>query len=413
MTQENPFPTNPSSMEPMLPRRNQALLYEIAATLIKKTSALGARLHPRTAASMRELLRSMNSYYSNLIEGHSTHPLSIDRALKNEFEKDPKKKNLQLLALAHIEVQKLAEARLSKNPHEDVSSPAYIKWLHLEFYNRLPAEFLEVKKPGGGNLILTPGELRREAVEVGVHLPPRSGDLERFLSRFHEVYSDPNLDPLSRIIAIAASHHRLAWIHPFLDENGRVLRLHSDSFFYKEGLGGFGLWTISRGLSRNKQRYYELLAKAGDARKGDFDGRGALSDESLHNFCLFFLETSLEQVEYISKMLDLSNYENRLQRFVHILADFTKLKENSFYLLRDLFLRGEIPRGEAHRILNVSERSARDVVGELIALDLIRSETPKSELYLHFHPLLAAHLFPSLFPENVDLTPLLFKKDSF
>lgn len=412
MTETNPFPAIPSSMEPMLPQRNQAVLYEMAATLIKKTSALGARLHPRTAASMRELLRSMNSYYSNLIEGHNTHPLSIDRALKNEFEKDPKKKNLQLLALAHIEVQKLAEERLSKNSNEDVSSPAYIQWLHQEFYKRLPEEFLAVKKPGGDHLILTPGELRKEEVEVGAHLPPHSSNLNHFLMRFHEAYSDPNLGPLSRIIAIAASHHRLAWIHPFLDGNGRVMRLHSDSFFYKEGLGGFGLWTISRGLSRNKQRYYELLAKADDARKGDLDGRGALSDESLHNFCLFFLETSLEQVDYISRMLDLSNYENRLQRFVHILADFTKLKENSFYLLRDLFLRGEIPRGEAHRILDVSERSARDIVNELIDADLVRSDTPKSELYLHFHPVLAAHLFPSLFPDNIDLTPLLFKKKS-
>jgi len=53
-------------------------------------------------------VRSMNCYYSNLIEGHDTHPIDIDqRALKNDYSADPSKaRNLQLESQgAHIAVQ--------------------------------------------------------------------------------------------------------------------------------------------------------------------------------------------------------------------------------------------------------------------------------------------------------------------
>ncbi|MGI4742086.1 MAG: Fic family protein [Janthinobacterium lividum] len=52
---------------------------------------------------------------------------------------------------------------------------------------------------------------------------------------------------LARIVAIGAAHHRLAWLHPFLDGNGRVMRLFSDAAFLAEGLDAGGLWSMSRG----------------------------------------------------------------------------------------------------------------------------------------------------------------------
>ena len=56
--------------------------------------------------SLANLVRAMNCYYSNLIEGHDTHPVDIERALKNDYSKDPRKRDLQLEAKAHITVQK-------------------------------------------------------------------------------------------------------------------------------------------------------------------------------------------------------------------------------------------------------------------------------------------------------------------
>jgi Fic family protein len=388
-------------MEPMMPQKLRGELRELSADLMKKASSLNALLHPQTALAVKELLRSMNSYYSNLIEGQSTNPISIDEALKKNYESDPKKRDLQKLAIAHIETQRKAETALINAPDIDISSIAFLKFLHREFYSNLPEIFLEINHDGGVKLI--PGELRNEEVKVGSHLPPLSSCLEAFLTRFNEAYSSRTLDPLDRIIAGAAAHHRLAWVHPFLDGNGRVTRLFSDCFFMKENLGGFGLWTISRGLARKKQLYYNSLSQADDVRKGDYDGRGALSDESLGNFCRFFLETAIDQVEFMAKMLSLEHIERRLARFVEILADLTQIKEESFYLLRDLFLRGQIPRGDAPRIMNLHERTARDVVANLTKLELVKSETPKSNLHLHFNTIFAYSMFPNLYPEGLDL----------
>ena len=56
----------------------------------------------------------MNCYYSNLIEGHDTHPIDIERALKNDYSQDAHKRDLQLEAKAHIAVQAGSMAGISK-----------------------------------------------------------------------------------------------------------------------------------------------------------------------------------------------------------------------------------------------------------------------------------------------------------
>jgi Fic family protein len=398
-------PKQVSSMEPLLPKKNSMQLKELAAQLIKSSSSLSSSIHPITANAVKELLRAMNSYYSNLIEGQSTNPLSIEAALKSRFETDPHEKKLQKLAVAHIQTQKIAEKVIFENPTVSITHIDFIKFLHKEFYSQLPVDFLKIKDPGENKFLkLSPGELRTQEVSIGSHIPPASAEITRFMTRFHQAYSASTLDPLERIIAGAAAHHRLAWIHPFLDGNGRVTRLFSDCFFMKENLGGFGLWTISRGFARYQKNYYEALSIGDDQRKNDHDGRGALSDESLSSFCSFFLKTAIDQVNFMSSQLQLDFFEKRLNRFIGILEDTVSIRHESVFLLRELFLRGEVPRGEIPRIVNLHERVSRKLVADLIRFDLIKSETPKSNLFLNFHPLFAHNMFPSLYPETLDMT---------
>jgi len=84
----------------------------------------------------------MNCYYSNLIEGHDTHPRDIDRALENDFSKDGEQRNLQQEAKAHIEVQKLID---DEKFEEKIPSSEFVKWVHKEFCSRLPDELLWVE----------------------------------------------------------------------------------------------------------------------------------------------------------------------------------------------------------------------------------------------------------------------------
>ena len=86
-----------SGMEPMLPGEGASgRLIELAMQLMARSSALEAQLHPVVSASIGTLLRSMNCYYSNLIEGHNTHPRNIEKALHDNFSRDvPRFRSLQ------------------------------------------------------------------------------------------------------------------------------------------------------------------------------------------------------------------------------------------------------------------------------------------------------------------------------
>lgn len=79
-----------ASMEPLLPDSNREL-EDLAIELTSAASRFAARLHPVLRASVGDLVRSMNCYYSNLIEGHNTLPIDIDRAMAGEYAAETEK----------------------------------------------------------------------------------------------------------------------------------------------------------------------------------------------------------------------------------------------------------------------------------------------------------------------------------
>jgi Fic family protein len=237
----------------------------------------------------------MNCYYSNLIEGHDTHPRDTDRALRKDYSVEPTRRALQLEAVAHIEVQQAID-----EGRDDPAFPAslpYTLWLHREFCSRLPegllwVEDLESKR----RLRIRPGDLRDGEVADGRHLPPEAVVLPRFLERFEQVFDPRHLSKMRQVIAVDAAHHRFVWIHPFYDGNGRVVRLMSHAMLKRLGVGS-SVWSATRGLAGNVNSYKSLLMAADEPRRGDLDGRGSLSLGALVEFCEFFLTTCVDQVD--------------------------------------------------------------------------------------------------------------------
>ena len=246
----------PSAMEPMIPTDQKGILTERAVELIRKSAALSSLLHPITRGAVSQIIKPMNSYYSNLIEGHNTHPIDIERAMNHDYSQDPGKRILQLESKAHIEVQEKIEKIFKEDVTVHICSIDFLCWIHKEFYAELPVDLRFVKTKEGKLSEVFPGELRTTEVEVGKHIGPASKSLHLFLERFEHAYRpDKITNATNRIIAAAASHHRLAWIHPFLDGNGRVMRLFTHAYMMKEQLDGDGLWSISRGLSKRQKEY--------------------------------------------------------------------------------------------------------------------------------------------------------------
>jgi Fic family protein len=371
------------------------------ADLAAASATLGSSLHPRTSANLADLVRIMNTYYSNLIEGHDTRPRDIERALAGSFDQDEKRRNLQIEAAAHVRVQAEIDRMASEGRLPEPASVDFIWWLHAAFYRDAEEPMLRING-AGQDFIMTPGEWRSRPehdVAVGRHVPPSSGRVKEFMEYFERRYRFEKLGKAGRVLAIPAAHHRFNYIHPVPDGNGRVSRLMSHVMAHEAGIAAHGLWSISRGLARgleSRRDYKRMMDYADMPRQGDLDGRGNLSQRALVDFTLWFLRVCVDQVTFMSGLFDLGTLARRLRSH----AERSGLKPEAARLLDEALMRGAFERGEAGRITGLPERTARRVFNDVISLGLLASETPKGPVSLRFPADALDTLFPKLFPET-------------
>lgn len=385
-------------MEPLVlsdGSRHRPALNDLAIELATASAGLRRSLPDGVVKALVDLVRAMNCYYTNLIEGHDTHPIDIERALKKDYSADPTQRNLQLEAEAHVGVQRWIDEGGLKGRATTVES---ILEIHRRFCELLPEELLVVEHSKiKEKLRVAPGQLRQRDVEIGRHVPVSPGAVARFLSRFEDGYS--KLGKAETILSAAAAHHRLAWIHPFLDGNGRVMRLMSYATLL-ETLDTGGVWSIARGLARNVNAYKEHLANCDQPRRNDLDGRGNLSEERLAEFTRFFLEICLDQVRFMEDLVQPETLRTRIKLWVDEEIARGSLHEKSGLILEAILYRGELPRGDVTRLLDLSSRTASRIVSGLFDHDVVTSETPKAALRIHFPAKLAPRWMPGLFPEQ-------------
>lgn len=391
----------PSRIEPCFLDEARGELLDLVAELPAATSRLAARLHPRTAANLAHLVRVMNCYYSNLIEGHNTRPRDIERALDNDLDADEGRRNLQIEARAHIRIQRMIDDEFTQGVLPDAARLDFILRLHRDFYQDAPEAMLKIEGEGR-SFTMRPGALRTDPlhdVAVGRHLPPSSGVVEAFMRRFEERYQFEKLGAAARILAIPAAHHRFNFIHPFPDGNGRVSRLMSHAMAQQAGIGAHGLWSVSRGLARgleSRGEYKRMMDHADMPRQGDLDGRGNLSQRALEEFTVWFLRVCLDQVRFMGELFDLDGLANRLRHY----AGLAGWRPEASKLLVEILHRGEVARGEAAAITGLGERTARTLLGDLLKDEILASASEKGPVSLRFPVKSLDVLFPRLFPET-------------
>lgn len=388
-----------SLMEPLLigdGSRHRAALTDLALELAQKSAGFRRSFPESLLSSLADLARSVNCYYSNLIEGHDTHPIDIERALKDDYSKDAKKRDLQLEAKAHITVQKWIDGGGPKDGALTVDS---IREIHRRFCELLPEDLLWIEDPETKKRIkVIPGELRDRDVAVGSHVPISPPAVPRFLERFEDVYS--KLGKTETVLAAAAAHHRLVWIHPFLDGNGRVARLMSHAMLL-EALDTGAVWSIARGLARNVDAYKAHLAACDLPRRNDLDGRGHLSEETLTEFTRFFLITCIDQVTFMEGLMQPNRLRARILLWAEEEVRLNHLLPQSGSILEAVLYRGELPRADAAGLVGTSDRQARRVVSALLEQGVLISKSSRAPLCLAFPATLASRWLPGLFPERV------------
>jgi Fic family protein len=370
------------------------------------SAALDKAIPEGARPTLMALLQMSNSYYSNKIEGNKTLPSTLLNA-DNTTPADPARRDALGEILKHIEVQ----LHVGQNASDtEVVSSGYLKRLHKQFYQGLPKRFMTVHDDQTGeDFPIIPGCFRERAVIVGAHVPPKHDQLAGYMNWFEKSYRLDWIHGANKLVAAAAAHHRLAWIHPFLDGNGRVIRMFTDSYMRKTGVKGYGIWTMSRGFAvrkdaQGKSLYHAHLARADIPRQGGGDGRGKLSDGGLIEFTRFFMETALDQIDFLSDMLSLEGLEKRLEGYC-TLRDMglaargkemdTPLRKGAFAVLRAA-MHKPILRTDVPAITGTSERTSRDIVKELIEEGFLKGE-PKKPLVFQIPGKAISLLFPNLF----------------
>ncbi len=384
-------------MEPMLISAECGARPELTGLVLeltKRSAAFRASLPNGLVAPLADFVRSMNCYYSNQIENRNTHPVDIERALNNDLSKNIKTRTLQLEAKAHVEVQRWIDEGGIKGGEMTVDG---ILEIHRRFTNLLPEDLRWIEDPQTGEKKpVVPGEVRKHDAAVGNHTAISPGAIPRFMHRFEHRYS--RLGELETIVAAGPAHHRLVYIHPFADGNGRVTRLMSYATLLAT-LETAGLWSIARGLARRKNDYMGHLEACDEIRKGDRDGRGHLSEAALVAFTKFFLEVCVDQVAFMERLMQPTVFRDRILKWAEEETNLGTIQAKSARVLDAILFKGFLPRAEVAGVLNQSERTANYVTKALAQHGIISSAGARAPWQIAFSAKLAPKLMPGLFPE--------------
>ena len=394
----------PHQFEPLMPDEGRlGPLLERSSDLARAATALGTVSGKTAQIELRALLRSMNSYYTNRIEGEHTRPSDIERALQHDFSANADLARKQRLAVAHIRTEQLCEyevdRRLAAQGDDGARwlfSSEALTWLHGELFRELPADDLRLSD---GNF-MAPGKIRQRQVAVGRHEAPTPESLPFFMARWSEVYGRTRRGEAS-IVALAASHHRLTWMHPFLDGNGRVSRLHTHLLLHAGGLTN-GLWSPLRGFARTEERYKSLLQAADEHRRGDLDGRGNLTQVGLINWINYTLDVCIDQIEFMAQQLSVNGMRERIHAALAFEKSVVKsgVRAEALMPLHYLFAtQTELGRAEFKTMTGLGERVATETLSALVRRGFLATDSAYGKVRFAVPRHALRFYFPALWPE--------------
>ncbi len=221
--------------------------------------------------ALSDLVRSMNCYYSNLIEGHNT----IDRhrtGAEERLQQRPKKRDLQLEAKAHIAVQLWIDQGGSKDALRRMTH----RGKPIGASARTWEDLLWVGEEGSAERLRSSLARSDRDVRVGRHFAVSPGAVRAFCAASRkpmpawQTRCGPRGGQRASSPALGSSLHRWQRLGRPTDGPRHAAR----------GAGTGGLWSVARGLARNEARYKQHLGACDLPRRNDLDGRGHLSEEA-------------------------------------------------------------------------------------------------------------------------------------
>ena len=157
-----------------------------------------------------------------------------------------------------------------------------------------------------------------------------------------------------------------------------------------------------RGFARSHDAHHARLATADQPRAGDLDGRGNLSERALIGWIAYVLEVCLDQVRFMTGLLDLEGMKDRIAACLSFEQQVARqgVRTESLRALHYLFaIQSELDRGEFKAMLGLGDRLATAQVGALLKRGLLASDSPYGKLRFGVPQHALRFYFPSLWPE--------------
>jgi len=167
-----------------------------------------------------------------------------------------------------------------------------------------------------------------------------------------------------------------------------------------DALDSGAIWSVARGLARSVESYKGHLQACDEPRRGDRDGRGNLSEQALLEFTRYFLETCIDQVDFMERLVQPDKLHARILGWARDEVRRKKLLPRSVHILEIVLARGQMHRDELRLSIGTGDRQLRRTVSELLELGVLTSEGQAAAVKLGFPAALAPQWMPGLFPEG-------------
>lgn len=265
-------------------------IIELEKLRVKK---LGGPVPPYIFFQIKDIFQILESLGSARIEGnHTTLAEFVEKIIENpkretKDEKDKEIFNIER-AIGFIE--------------ENVNKTTKMSRMLVSEIHKILVDGLTPAPSGEGSRF--PGQLRPINVSIGrsSHVPVDAVKVSEYFDELLD-FVNQKLDTQYHLLAIALSHHRMAWIHPFDNGNGRLVRMFTYALLIKQGfqVKSGRILNPTAIFCMDRNAYYNKLALADSGE-----------EEKTLEWCLYVLEGLRVEIEKIDKLLDLSYITNEI-----------------------------------------------------------------------------------------------------
>jgi Fic family protein len=262
-------------------------LLDLIKKISVKTAFLNMRRLPKVVlVEFERHAREISAFSSTSIEGNPLPLTAVKQILKNKPQNIT---NSQKEVVNYNDALVTLNKQLEKQKALQVSLPLILRIHEIVM--------------SGLHLKSKCGSLREEPVFVNdpsqhktIYWPPDHGDVRLLMNELID-YVKQNVSQIDPIVLAGIFHKQFVIIHPFIDGNGRTVRLATKVLLAGIGLNTFNLFSFENYYNRNVTRYFQNVGVIGNyydiAKTLDFT-----------TWLEYFAEGILDELYRVAKELD-------------------------------------------------------------------------------------------------------------